>query len=82
MDAKMLSTTRIAPAIRKEMSKMIAITIIICITILLIVAMGCYKEYKISNSSNLSRIETELRQIKSELKVNGIILDKLADSIS
>lgn len=60
---------------------MITITIIICLTVILIVAIVCYKEYKLSNSSNLSQIETELRQIKSELKTNGIILSNLADSI-
>lgn len=60
---------------------MITITIIICITVILIVAIICYKEYKMSNDSNLSRIETELLQIKSELKTNGIILSNLADSI-
>lgn len=60
---------------------MITMTIIICLTVILIVAIICYKEYKLSNGSNLSRIETELRQIKSELKINGIILSNLADSI-
>lgn len=55
-------------------------TIIICLTVILIVAIICYKEYKISNDSNLSRIETELRQMRSE--INGRILGKLAESIS
>lgn len=73
--------TQIAHVTRKEMNKMITITIIICITVILIVAIVCYKEYKISNGSNLSRIETELRQMRSELKTNGIILSNLADSI-
>ena len=61
---------------------MITVTIIICITVILIVAMMCYKEYKLSNGSNLSRIETELRQMRSELEINDRILGKLADSIS
>lgn len=60
---------------------MITITIIICITVILIVAMMCYKEYKLSNGSNLSRIETELRQMRSELEINDRILGKLTDSI-
>ena len=60
---------------------MITITIIICITVILIVAIICYKEYKMSNGSNLSRIETELRQMRSELEINGLILGKLAESI-
>lgn len=34
-----------------------------------------------SNGSNLSRIETELRQMRSELEINGLILGKLAESI-
>ena len=41
----------------------------------------CYKEYKLSNGSNLSRIETELRQMRSELEINDRILGKLTDSI-
>lgn len=44
-----------------EGEEMLCVTIIICITVILIVAMMCYKEYKLSNGSNLSRIETELR---------------------
>lgn len=59
---------------------MITITIIICITVILIVAIICYKEYKLSNGSNLSRIETELRQLRSELEINDRILSNLADS--
>lgn len=58
---------------------MITMTIIICITVILIVAMTCYSMYKLSNGSNLSRIETELRQIKSELNLNDRILSNLAD---
>ena len=61
---------------------MITITIIICLTVILIVAIICYKEYKISNDSNLSRIETELRQMRSEFEINGRIPGKLAESIS
>lgn len=60
---------------------MITVTIIICITVILIVAMMCYKEYKLSNGSNLSRIETELRQMRSELEIDDRILGKLTDSI-
>ena len=61
---------------------MITITIIICLTVILIVAIICYKEYKISNDSNLSRIETELRQMRSKFEINDRILGKLAESIS
>ena len=61
---------------------MITITIIICITVILIVAIVCCKEYKMSNGSNLSRIETELRQMRSELEINDRILGKLAERIS
>lgn len=73
------------PATRRnnhqKKEEMITITIIICITVILIVAMMCYKEYKLSNGSNLSRIETELRQMRSELEINDRILGKLTDSI-
>ena len=44
--------------------------------------MMCYKEYKLSNDSNISRIETELRQMRSEFEINGRRLGKLAESIS
>ena len=73
--------TQIARVTKKKISKMVTITIIICITVILIVAIICYKEYKISNDSNLSRIETELRQMRLELGINGRILSKLAESI-
>ena len=66
----------------QKKEEMIAITIIICITILLIVAMICYKEYKLSNGSDLSRIETELKLLRSEFETNDRILDNLAESIS
>ena len=61
---------------------MITITIIICLTIILIVAIICYKEYKMSNGSDLSRIETELRLLRSEFEINDRILGNLAESIS
>ena len=61
---------------------MITITIIICLTVILIVAIICYKEYKLSNGSNLSRIETELRLLRSEFETNDRILGSLAESIS
>lgn len=60
---------------------MIAVTIIICLTIILIVAIICYKEYKISNGSNLSRIESELKSLRIEVEVNDRILGNIADSI-
>lgn len=61
---------------------MITVTIIICLTVILIVAIICYKEYKLSNGSNLSRIETELRLLRSEFETNDRILGNLAGSIS
>lgn len=57
---------------------MITITIIICLTVTLIVAIICYKD----NGSDLSRIETELRLLRSELEINDRILGNLAESIS
>lgn len=74
--------TQIAPATRKEMSKMITITIIICITVILIVAIICYKEYKLINNDSFDKVKTELRQLNTELEVNDRILGNLADSIS
>lgn len=61
---------------------MITVTIIICLTVILIVAIICYKEYKLSNGSNLSRIESELRLLRTELEINDRILGNLAESIS
>ena len=61
---------------------MITITIIICITAILIVAIICYKEYKMSNGSNLERIESKLNSLDIVLQCNDRILGNLADSIS
>lgn len=61
---------------------MIAITIIICITILLIIAMICYMEYKLSNTDSFNEIKTELRQLEAGLKFNDRVLSNLAKSIS
>lgn len=60
---------------------MITVTIIICLTVILIVAIICYKEYKLSNGSNLSRIESKLNSLDIELQCNDRILGNLADSI-
>lgn len=59
----------------------VTITIIICLTILLIVAIICYKEYRLSNGSNLRRIELKLNSLDIELQCNDRILGNLADSI-
>ena len=61
---------------------MITITIIICITVILIVAIVCYKEYKMSNGSNLERIESKLNSLDIVLRCNDRILGNLAESIS
>jgi len=60
---------------------MIAVTIIICLSIILIVAIICYKDYKLSNGSNLSRIESKLKSLDIELQCNDRILGNLANSI-
>lgn len=60
---------------------MITITIIICLTVILIVAIICYKEYRLRNGSNLDRIESKLRSLNIELLCNDRILGNLADSI-
>lgn len=61
---------------------MIVITIIICLTVIFIVAIICYKEYKLSNNNSFNEIKTELRQLNTELKVNDRILDNLVKRIS
>lgn len=61
---------------------MITITIIICLTVILIVAIICYKEYKLSNNDSFNKIKTELRQLNTELEVNDRILDNLAERIA
>lgn len=65
--------------IKKE--EMITVTIIICITVLLIVAIICYKEYKLSNGSNFERIESKLNSLDIALRCNDRIIGNLADSI-
>ncbi len=59
----------------------IAVTIIICLTVILIVTIICYKEYRLSNGSNLDRIESKLKSLDIELECNDRILGNLADSI-
>lgn len=59
---------------------MITVTIIICLTVILIVAIICYKEYRLGNGSNL-RIESKLNSLEIELQCNDRILGNLADSI-
>lgn len=60
---------------------MITVTIIICITVILIVAIICYKEYRINNGSNLERIESKLNSLDIVLRCNNRTLGNLADSI-
>lgn len=60
---------------------MITVTIIICITVILIVAIICYKEYRINNGSNLERVESKLNLLDIDLQCNNRILGNLADSI-
>lgn len=61
---------------------MITITIIICITVILIVAIICYKEYRLSNNDSFNEIRSELRLLRSEFETNDRILGNLAESIS
>ena len=44
--------------------------------------MICYKEYKMSNGSNLERIESKLNSLDIVLRCNDRTLGNLADSIS
>ena len=59
---------------------MITITIIICLTVIIRVAIICYKEYKINNGSNLERIESKLNSLDIVLQCNDRTLGNLADS--
>lgn len=61
---------------------MITITIIICLTLILIVAIICYKEYKLSNNNSFNEIKTELKQLNAGLNFNDRILSNLAKNIS
>lgn len=61
---------------------MITLTIIICLTVILIVAIICYKEYKLINNDNFNEIRDELRLLRSEFEINGRILSNIATSIS
>ena len=65
----------------QKKKEIITITIIICLTVILIVATICYKEYRLSNNDNFNEIRAELKLLHTELEVNNRILDNLADSI-
>ena len=60
---------------------MITATIIICLTVILIVAIICYKEYKLSNNCSFVTIECDLKSLSRKLELNNIILESLAESI-
>ena len=60
---------------------MITVTIVIYLTVIIIVAIICYKEYKLRNGSNLERIESKLYSLNLEFQCNDRILGNLADSI-
>lgn len=61
---------------------MITVTIIICITVILIVAIICYKEYKLANNDSFNEIRGELKLLNTEFETNDRILSNLAESIS
>ena len=61
---------------------MITATIIICLTVILIVAIICYKEYKLSNNRSFDTIKWELKSLRRELELNNSILESLAEPIS
>lgn len=61
---------------------MIPVTIIICLTVILIVAIICYKEYRLSNNNSLNEIRIKLNLLLAELEINDRILGNLAESIS
>ena len=44
--------------------------------------MICYKEYKMSNGSNLERIESKLNSLDIVLRCNDRTLGNLAESLS
>lgn len=61
---------------------MIAITITICITIVLIVAIICYKDYKLSNNSDSKQIASELKELRVQLELNTKSLTRLATAFT
>lgn len=61
---------------------MITATIIICLTVILIVAIICYKEYKLNNNCSFVTIECDLKSLSRKLELNNSILESLAESIS
>lgn len=65
----------------QKKEEMITIIIIICLTVILIVAIICYKEYRLKNSSDLNWIESELKSLRLNLEFNNRILCDLSDSI-
>lgn len=65
----------------QKKEEMITITIIICLTVILIVAIICYKEYRLSNTDSFNQVRTELSSLRRELEINDRIIGNIADSI-
>lgn len=53
------------------MNTLIIITAIICVTVLIIVCIVQYVEYKLKNNNELREVENELKSIRTELEINN-----------
>lgn len=53
------------------MNTPIIITAIICATVLIIVCIVQYVEYKLKNNNKLREVENELKSIRTELEINN-----------
>lgn len=53
------------------MNTSIIITAIICATVLIIVCIVQYVEYKLKNNNELREVENELKSIRTELEINN-----------
>ena len=53
------------------MNTPIIITAIICVTVLIIVCIVQYVEYKLKNNNELREVENELKSIRTELEINN-----------
>ena len=53
------------------MNTAIAITAIICVTILIIVCIVVFVQYKLQNNDTLKDIKSELKYLKNEIDINN-----------
>lgn len=53
------------------MSTPIIITAIVCVTVLIIVCIVAFVQYKLQNNVTLKDIKSELKYLNSQLKINN-----------